>query len=81
MIYYAVRSLTTKGMTIHHERDEVMAIGKGPESMLDRHGTIIRCAVDLINGVVGTTHWWWDTTLSQAEFETYQVFGIKEIKL
>ena len=24
--------------------------------------------------------WWWDN-VSQAEFETYQAFGIKEIKL
>lgn len=25
-------------------------------------------------------NWWWDD-LTQAEFETYQAFGIKEIKL
>ena len=29
---------------------------------------------------LGITGWWWDT-ISEAEFGTYQAFGIKEIKM
>ena len=52
--------------------------------------------MDLQNGVFTTSEWdviasritselgyefWWVSRTTQSEFETYQVFGIKEIKL
>jgi len=29
---------------------------------------------------LGETHWWWKET-TQVEFETYQAFGITEVKI
>ena len=33
-----------------------------------------------ITSALGFNNWWWKR-ITQAEYETYQVFGIKEIKL
>ena len=66
-------------MTIHYykfvsaDKHELLAIVKGIELRIT-----IPC--DFFSDKLGTRRWWWDT-ISESEFGTYQVFGIREIRL
>jgi len=45
------------------------------------HGEAIEAEICAVNNALNRQQWYWGKKISKAEFETYQVFGIKEIKL
>jgi len=73
VIYYAVR---------HYDTRELLAIGKGPRTIqCPESGIITQETKMAINEALNDgVSWYWDTTLTPAEFDTLQAFGITEIK-
>ena len=61
-------------LILDHPKDELVAI------MKSRTSSYMPLEDDIINDELGNALWYLIQT-TQAEFETYRAFGIKEIKL
>ena len=61
-------------LVVDHPKDELLAI------MKSRTSSHVLSEDNTINAELGDPSWYLIQT-TQAEFETYQTFGIKEIKL